>query len=39
MRLTLSPFFNQLNDEKSYGNFMQENTTAHNENNSMDALH
>jgi hypothetical protein len=38
VRLSLSPFFGQLTDEKSYKYFMQDNATAHTANNSMAAL-
>jgi hypothetical protein len=39
VRLILSPFFDQLTGEKElYGNFMQDNATAHIAKNSMAAL-
>jgi hypothetical protein len=39
VRLILSPFFGQLtNEEKLYGNFMQDNATAQILNNSVVAL-
>jgi hypothetical protein len=39
VRLILLPFFNQLiDDEKSYGHFMQDNAMAHTEKYSVDAL-
>jgi hypothetical protein len=37
VRLILSPFFNQLTDEKLYGHFMQDNVTADIAKNSIKA--
>jgi hypothetical protein len=38
VRLILSPFFDELTDEKLYGHFMQDNATAHTVNSSTVAL-